>query len=55
MVSTGPSWPTFNVWNQNNVQTRLLFLERERIDLPRVIHCGTREEARARLQDQGLL
>lgn len=32
-VSTGPSWPTFNVWNHHTAKLRLAFLDREKIGM----------------------
>lgn len=28
-VSTGPSWPTFNIWNQESVKLRILLIDHE--------------------------
>lgn len=33
MVSTGPSWPTFNVWNQNTIRQRIIINEPEVVAL----------------------
>lgn len=39
MVSTGPSWPTFNVWNRETVKLRIIINEPEFVDLdPNAIH-----------------
>lgn len=42
MVSTGPSWPTFNVWNRNSVELRVIINGSERVELdPRAIQTGS--------------
>ncbi len=33
MVSTGPSWPTLNVWNRESVERRFVILQNERLGL----------------------
>lgn len=33
MVSTGVSWPTFNIWSYKTVQLRIVLLDSERINL----------------------
>ncbi len=56
MVSTGPSWPTFNVWNQESVKNRIILLEPERVNLsPNTMHCATIDEAAEVLKGAGLL
>ncbi len=56
MVSTGPSWPTFNVWNQNSIKNRIILLEPERVNLsPNTMHCATIDEAAEVLKGAGLL
>lgn len=30
-VSTGPSWPTFNVWNKDTVKLRLIMVDKEQL------------------------
>ena len=56
MVSTGPSWPTFNVWNANRVRLRLLMLENEIIDyMPNLVQVASREAARSVLRERGFL
>ena len=56
MVSTGPSWPTFNVWNQDSVKHRIILLEPERVNLsPNTMHCATVDEAAEVLKGAGLL
>jgi len=55
-VSTGPSWPTFNVWNAKTVQMRLLMLDRERVLIaPNTEHARNMKEVKAILSDRGLL
>lgn len=56
MVSTGPSWPTFNIWNQDTVSQRIILIDSERIDLsPYTVHCSKISEAEAILKESGLL
>ncbi len=56
MVSTGPSWPTFNIWNQESVKNRIILLEPERVNLsPNTMHCATIDEAEEVLKGAGLL
>ncbi len=56
MVSTGPSWTTFNVWNQDSVKHRIILLEPERVNLaPNTMHCATIDEAAEFLKGSGLL
>lgn len=41
MISTGPSWPTFNVWNQESVRRRIILIDSEKIELsPNTEHCS---------------
>ncbi len=56
MVSTGPSWPTFNIWNQESVKNRIILLDNERVNLsPNTTHCRTVDEASEVLKGIGLL
>lgn len=56
MVSTGPSWPTFNVWNKDTVDYRVIIIEREWIGLSqRTEQRLTASGARQVLQWKGLL
>jgi len=56
MVSTGPSWPTFNIWNQDSIKLRVILLDNERVNLsPNTMHCGRIEEAEEILKGAGLL
>ncbi len=56
MVSTGPSWPTFNIWNQESVKNRIILLDNERVNLsPNTTHCRTIDEASEVLKGIGLL
>lgn len=56
MVSTGPSWPTLNVWNQESVGLRVVILEHERLNLGKnEHHVPDSDAARKVLQEQGLL
>jgi hypothetical protein len=56
MISTGPSWITFNVWNRKSVQLRIVFLEEERVEIaPNTHTTNSVEVARSILRDKGLL
>lgn len=56
MVSTGPSWPTFNVWNTITVQHRIILIDQERIELsPNTVHCKSVREATEKLKEYGYL
>lgn len=56
MVSTGPSWPTFNVWNKDSVEFRLILIDHEVIGLSkRTEQCATVPEALRVLKVRGLL
>lgn len=56
MISTGPSWPTFNVWNRDTVKLRVILLDVEQLNLGgNTVQTNTRESARAILVEHGLL
>jgi hypothetical protein len=56
MVSTGPSWSTFNIWNQDTVLNRIILLDSERVWLsPNTIHCSNIAEAGNVLKESGLI
>lgn len=56
MVSTGPSWATFNVWNTRTVQLRVAFLDTETLNMaPNTFEVGTAEAAREQLRAKGVL
>lgn len=56
MVSTGPSWPTFNVFNRDTVEFRLILIGQERVNLaPNTEHVASVAEARRVLQLRGIL
>ena len=56
MVSTGPSWPTFNVWNKDSIKLRVILLDSERVNLAsNTRHCSEIEEAENILKFAGLL
>jgi hypothetical protein len=52
MVSTGPSWPTFNVWNVESVKLRIVLLDSENLSGlgGNMIQAGNTDEARAVLE-----
>jgi hypothetical protein len=55
MVSTGASWATFNIWNQN-LKLRVALISRERLTLdPLCRHTATVTEIRAELKLAGIL
>lgn len=54
MVSTGPSWPTFNIWNQESVKLRIIINEPETVDLdPNAVQVHTVSEAASTLKERG--
>ena len=56
MVSTGPSWTTFNIWNQTSVKRRIILLDNEQVNLaPNTVHCSRVEQVRDQLKQDGLL
>ncbi len=55
MVSTGPSWPTFNVWNKD-LELRLIFIDSETLGLSKnTEQCQTVAQAERVLKVRGLL
>lgn len=56
MISTGPSWPTFNVWNKDTVAFRLILIDHEVIGLSKnTEQCSTVAAASRVLKVRGLL
>lgn len=56
MVSTGPSWPTFNIWNRKTVELRVIINGREKVDLdPEAIHANNVDGVRSVLNAKGFL
>lgn len=58
MVSTGPSWPTLNLFNAMTVEKRIIIIQHERLGLTlaeRTEHVQTVGQARAALLSAGLL
>lgn len=56
MVSTGPSWPTFNLWNRDSVKLRVVLIDHERVNIaPNTEHAATLERAREILVRRNLL
>lgn len=56
MVSTGPSWPTFNIWNDATVKRRIILLDNEQVELaPNTVHCSSWAEAHRHLIAEGVL
>ncbi len=56
MVSTGPSWATFNIWNKKSVELRIIFLEEERINIsPNTLNTNSIEFARQTLRERNFL
>jgi hypothetical protein len=56
-TSSGPSWPTFNIWNKESVELRLLMLDKERLDglSPNLVQTDSFTGAEKILQERGLL
>lgn len=55
-VATGPIWPTFNVWNADSVQLRLLLVTPWRVWIsPNTEHADTVDAARTILKHRDLL
>jgi tetratricopeptide (TPR) repeat protein len=45
MVSTGPSWPTFNIYNQATVELRIIMLDNEKINIaPNTVHVSNEDQ-----------
>lgn len=59
MISTGPSWPTFNIWNSAYPQGfRALLIDSEFIDFgppDKIHHARTVQQVRLQLERHGLL
>jgi hypothetical protein len=56
MVSTGPSWPTFSIWNRESVKQRIILIENETVNLaPNTIHTNKVSGALAILQARGYI
>lgn len=56
MVSTGPSWVTFNTWNRKTIDLRIVFLEHERVEIaPNTVTTNNVGLARETLREKGLL
>jgi hypothetical protein len=56
MVSTGPSWMTFNIWNSYTVKSRIVIIDNEVLDLaPNTIHASSVSAVRETLMKQGVL
>ena len=56
MVSTGVSWPTFNVWAAESVKLRIILLDNERVELtPNTIHRNSIAGAHELLKESGML
>lgn len=55
-VSTGPSWPTFNVWNWRTAKRRIIFLNEEHLNMaPNTVEVGTIAQAEQELRRANLL
>jgi hypothetical protein len=55
-IATGPMWATFNVWNAELTELRLLLSKYDTIFMsPNTEHASTVEAARVILRDRGLL
>ena len=55
-ASTGPSWPTFNIWNKETVKRRVLLLDSEDVNIaPNTVCCKTVNDARKILELEGVI
>jgi hypothetical protein len=55
-VSTGPSWPTFNIFNQETVDLRIILLDNEKIEMtPNTVHVQNESQVIDTLKQKGLL
>ncbi len=56
MISTGPSWTTFNIWNVDSIAFRLILIDPERIGLSKnTVQASTVAAAEIALKEAGLL
>jgi hypothetical protein len=56
MISTGPSWPTFNIWNRLSVKLRVICLDKEQIGLSEnTTQVRTRKEIMTLLKSRKLI
>jgi len=56
MISTGPIFPTLNVWNVETVKLRVVLLDCERLNLPgNMVYSNTAEGAMRALKAEGLI
>ena len=56
MVATGPSWPTFNIFNQSTVELRIILLDNEKINMtPNTVHVQNEAGVLAVLTKTGLV
>lgn len=56
MVSTGPSWPTFNVWNTETIKRRVILIDDENVNIaPNTVCCKTVTDARKMLELEGVI
>jgi hypothetical protein len=56
MVATGPSWPTFNIWNRESVKNRIILSGFETVNLaPHTIHTNKIHAVRDILIARGFL
>jgi hypothetical protein len=56
MVSTGPSWPTFNIYNQESVELRIVLLDNEKLNLaPNTVHVSSEAEIMPLLKERRIL
>ena len=56
MVSTGPSWPTFNIWNKETIKRRVILIDSENVNIaPNTVSCDNCMDAIKMLQLEGIL
>lgn len=55
-ICNGPTWPTFNIWNVNSVQSRILLLDTEEVHIaPNTGHAQSMARMMEMLKQMGLL
>jgi hypothetical protein len=55
-ASTGPSWPTFNIWNKETVKRRVILLDNEDVNIaPNTVCCKTVGDAKKMLELEGVI
>ncbi len=56
MISTGPSWPTFNIWNKDTVKFRLILSDNELLNLSHnTVQVRSTSDAASVLAEKGFI